>query len=74
MKFCMVVLKREIILGGKHGLELSQGESGTVRTPLRVSLSLNPKEEPVLRSCVPRPQRHYGTFLSFWSGCVRYVS
>ncbi|MEE2924467.1 MAG: SDR family NAD(P)-dependent oxidoreductase [bacterium] len=43
---------REIILGGKHGLELSQGESGTVRTPLRVSLSLNPKEEPVLRDHV----------------------
>ena len=43
---------REIILGGKHGLELSQGESDIVKSPLRVSLNFNPEDEPVLKDHV----------------------
>ncbi len=43
---------REIILGGKQGLELSQGENGSPKPPMRVMLSLDPKEEPILRDHV----------------------
>ncbi len=43
---------REIILGGKHGLELSQGEDDSLKPPMRVMLSLDPQEEPILKDHV----------------------
>lgn len=43
---------REIILGGKHGLELSQGDNHQDGAPMRVLVSLDPAEEPVLKDHV----------------------
>ena len=43
---------REIILGGKEGLELSQGNNHEEQVPLRVLMTLDPEEEPVLKDHV----------------------